>query len=125
MSPVERPDRGDVSVQEAALATARAALADAVAALADTARREGRAAGGDPRADAVVDEATALGRALRSRARRPPAPDTAALAGAVSSAERSAVRSDAWDDAVRAWRDAEAGLDVAALDLAAARGEDV
>lgn len=118
-----RADREDVSAQEEALAGARAALAAAAAGLAEASRTEGR--GGDERLADVAQEAASLGRALRSRARRPPAPDTVPLAGAVSAAQREAARSDAWDEAVRAVREAEADLDVAALDLAAARGEDV
>ncbi|WP_299035753.1 hypothetical protein [uncultured Pseudokineococcus sp.] len=121
---VARPDREDVSAQEEALAGARAALASAVEHLAAVSRTEARGRA-DDRLDAVAAEADALRRTLRSRARRPPAPDTAPLAGAVSSAERRAARSDEWDDAVRAVRGAEADLDVAAVDLAAARGEDV
>jgi len=121
---VARPDREDVSGQEAALAAARTALAAAAQELAAVTRTEagGRA---DDRLSAVAEEADALRRALRSRARRPPPPDTAPLAGAVSAAEREAARSDEWDDAVRAVRGAEADLDVAVVDLAAARGEDV
>jgi len=119
-----RPDREDVSAQEAALAAAREALAAAAEDLAAVSRSEARGRA-DDRLAAVAEEADVLRRALRSRARRPPAPDTAPLAGAVSSAEREAARSDAWDDAVRAVRGAEADLDVAVVDLAAARGEDV
>ncbi|MEJ5915191.1 hypothetical protein [Pseudokineococcus sp. 1T1Z-3] len=118
-----RPDREDVSAQEAALAAARDGMQEAAEHLADVSRREA-GAGPDP-LHHVASEATALARVLRSRARRPPAADTAPLAGAVSAAQRAAARSDTWDAAVAAAREAESALDVAAVDLAAARGEDV
>ncbi|MEJ5869317.1 hypothetical protein WDV85_16400 [Pseudokineococcus sp. 5B2Z-1] len=130
-----RTDREDLSAQEAAVAAAREGLRDAVEDLARASEEEARprGAGGrpvtgpgtDPSLAAVAAEARDLARALRSRARRPPAADTAPLAGAVSAAQREAARSDAWDDAVRAVREAESALDAAVVDLASARGEDV
>lgn len=121
---IARPDREDLSAQEEALAAARSGLREAVEDLERVSRAE--AGGGrDERMAAVAAEARDLSRVLRSRARRPPAVDTVALAGAVSAAERAAARSDAWDEAVRGVRDAEAHLDAAALDLESARGEDV
>ncbi|WP_298804442.1 hypothetical protein [uncultured Pseudokineococcus sp.] len=138
-----RTDREDLSAQEAAVAAARDGLRDAVEDLARASDEEARprGAGGrpgtgtgtgsnggtgtDPSLAAVAAEARDLARALRSRARRPPAADTAPLAGAVSAAQREAARSDAWDDAARAVREAESALDAAVVDLASARGEDV
>ncbi|MEJ5889314.1 hypothetical protein WDZ16_12650 [Pseudokineococcus marinus] len=132
-----RTDREDLSAQEAAVAAARDGLRDAVEDLARASEDEarprgadgrpatGRGGGADPSLAAVAAEARDLARALRSRARRPPAADTAPLAGAVSAAQREAARSDAWDDAARAVREAESALDAAVVDLASARGEDV
>lgn len=112
-----RSDREDLTAQHARVARAREEFADALTRLADHARRAGL---GD-----VAEECRALVRVLGSRAKRPPAVDTAAWLGALSAARRH--RDDyPWEyDAAEAHaRDAERLLDTAVYDLHTARGED-
>lgn len=107
----------DLSAQRERVAQARAGFADALAAL-ERACREA------PDLAPVAVECRALQRVLGSKAKRPPMVDTAEWAGAVSAARRTAVRSDAWDHAVREAQEAERLLDTAVYDLRTAGGED-
>jgi hypothetical protein len=111
-----RADREDVTAQREALTAARAAWA---AALDDLVQ----AAGLDTVAT-VEEEARALARALRSRAKNPPPVDSRGLAGAVSAAHRYDTMTDEFDRAVEAARVAEQAVDLAAYDLRTASGED-
>ena len=114
---VLRPDREDTSAQIDRVAAARDRLREAL---------EGVVAhcGGQGDLDEVRSEARFVVRALGSRAKRPPPVDVAPFFGEVSAAQRKAVRSDEFDAAVRAVRDAESELDLAVDDLATARGDD-
>lgn len=113
-----RPDREDVSAQLERLAQARADYAVAL-------ERVLAECAGDSGLAEVAAETQVLLRRLRSTAKRPPALDTAAWAGAVSAATRAAARADAWDQAVAEARAAETAVDLAALDVHTARGGDV
>jgi hypothetical protein len=110
-------DKEDLSAQRERVTEAKADFADALRALEQACREA-------PDLAPVAAECRALQCVLGSKAKRPPAVDTAAWAGAVSAARRTAVRSDAWDDAVRAAQGAEQRLDTAVYDLRTAGGED-
>jgi hypothetical protein len=111
-----RTDREDVTAQREAVTRARERFSETLLVLVD--------ACDEPDLTDVVEESTALVKALSSRAKRPPAVDTAAWAGTISAAFRTSTRSDEFEDAVAYARAAEQDLDSAAYDLATASGAD-
>lgn len=110
-----RHDREDVTAQREAVTTARATFAELLLDLAFLAAKEGA---GD-----VDAESRALAKTLTSKAKRPPAVDSAAWLGALSAARRHHdAYSTEYDVAEQRARDAERALDTALIDLHTASG---